>query len=145
MSMNSSSSSNSSITSLAIISAQPPVQPIQVYQIYHARENAPNFNRPLPAYWTNKTIRAEVFQKVGEARTNRLEEAYYLTQNVEYAWGGANDPNSIMGNVSRFRAWVCRSTFVGDVIVCGNGNGNNAFMVNTMGWIDVSDPVIAAV
>jgi hypothetical protein len=64
------------------------------YRIFHVNDTAPNFLSAKPAYWTNPRIRAAIYQEVGFAKVIRPDEAFYLTQNLDYAWGGPNDPNA---------------------------------------------------
>ena len=107
------------------------------FEVWQVREGAPNLHRAQAAYWTNPRIRGEVYRKVAVVTTTGFDEVYYLTQNHPgYGWGSPADPNATSGAVIKTLAGVCRSTHVGDVILCHK----KALMVNGMGWIDVSDP-----
>jgi hypothetical protein len=127
-------------TSLTVVNPhKEPAPENKTYELYQVKENMPNLGRAQAAYWTNPRIRSEVFKKVGTIHTDKAEDAYMFTQNVhDHCWGGPTDPHVVSGKVVKIIAGPVRSTMEGDVIVCGS----TALMVNFIGWVDVSDPVI---
>jgi hypothetical protein len=107
-------------------------------EVFHKKSFEEFVNHPRDFEGVDRMLKAQdsaIFPKdyvhVATVDTDSKEVAFELTNNIDRAW---HENHAV---TPRFKASGCRSTSVGDVVVCGDEQNKTTYKCARFGWEEI--------